>query len=115
MRTPAGLNMKKISFTTKKSIEKKGYPTSSYHYPSAHEEADLAEENRYPKGYREMKKVDQTIPKGQLAGTHTRSGKIKISEKVPVSHRNEVALHEFVEWKANKRMCKKCKKTKSEH
>jgi len=62
-----------------------------------------------------MQKVDDKIAKGELAGTHTKSGKIKVSEKVPPAQRKEVAYHEFVEWKDDKGKCAKCRKAKSKH
>jgi hypothetical protein len=96
-------------------ITKKGYPTSSSHYPTAHEKADKVEKAAYPKGYKQMQKVDDKLGKRELAGTHTKSGKIEVSKKVPPKDRNEVALHEFVEWKEDKKLCAKCKKPIQSH
>lgn len=96
-------------------IERKGYPTASAKYKTAHEQADKKEKKKFPKGYKKMQKVDNKIPKKELAGTHTKSGKIKVSKKVPPAQRKEVAYHEFVEWKDDKGICAKCGKKKSVH
>jgi hypothetical protein len=96
-------------------IKIKGYPVKSKNYKTAHDEADNAEKKKYPKQYKNMKKIDAKLPKGEYSGTHTRKGKIEISKKVPKKDRKTVALHEFVEWKADKRLCAKCLRGKSKH
>ena len=84
-------------FRVVEKIRDKGFPTSAKGYATAHEKADKVEKSTYPKGYQEMKKVDRALPKGQLAGKNTKSGKIEVSKKVPPKLRKEVALHEKVE------------------
>ena len=107
-----GLLMK---YKVEKKIARNGYPTASRHYKSAHEQADVAEKKKYPVGYKKMQKVDDKISKKELAGTHTKSGKIIVSKKVPKSLRKEVAYHEFVEWEHDPKLCKKCRKSMAAH
>lgn len=90
-----------------KNIKEKGFPTSSKYYPTAHKAADKAEKKAYPKGYEDMKKVDKRIEsknKHAMAGKNLKSGVIEVSEKVPKSHRKEVALHEKRELQAIKKL-----------
>jgi hypothetical protein len=87
-----------------KFIKRKGYPTSAKKYPEAHSEASVKEKKKYPTGYKEMKNIDSKLPQNELAGTHTKSGKITISKKVPRKLRSEVAYHEKEELKASKRL-----------
>lgn len=89
-----------------KKIVKKGFPTTSKHYIEAHAEADNAERRKYPKAYKDMKKVDSKLSKNELSGKNTKSGKIIISSKVPKKDRKDVALHERTESKAIKRLSK---------
>jgi hypothetical protein len=105
--------MRKIKVVSK--IKKKGYPTAEKDYATSHEKADKVEKKTYPKGYKKMQKVDDKIPKGELAGTHSKKGKIEISKKVPKKLRKEVATHEYVEWKEDQKLCAKCKKPKRGH
>ena len=96
-------------------IKKKGYPTASAHYKTAHERADKLEKKKYPKGYAIMKRVDDRLKKNELAGSHTRSGKIEVSRKVPLRERREVAYHEFKEWQKDHGKCAICHKSKASH
>jgi len=91
-------------------IEKRGFPTSSPLYRKAHAAANKAEKKSYPKGFKKMEKVDNKLPKHQLAGTNKRSGKIEVSKKVPPKYRKEVALHEKVESKTFRKLMSKSKK-----
>jgi hypothetical protein len=84
-------------------LKDKGFPTSSSRYKSAHEQADKAEKSAYPKGYQQLKKIDAKLPKHELAGKNTRSGKIEVSSKVPSKLRPEVAFHEKTENKILRR------------
>lgn len=92
--------MARIKFKVVDHIVQGGFPTSSPHYQSAHRQADKAEKAAYPRGYQAMKHIDMGLPKGELAGKNTRSGKIEVSSRVPPRYRAEVALHEKVESKA---------------
>lgn len=86
------------SFKVVKKIPKKGFPTSSKFYQSAHRAADKIEKKRNPKEYQAMKKVDNKLAKNELAGKNFPSGKIEISAKVPKKYRSLVANnHERVE------------------
>lgn len=87
-------------FKLVKELNDKGFPTHSPKYASAHEKANKVEKKAYPKGYKEMQKVDRKLSKHELAGKNERSGKIEVSKKVPKHLREEVALHEKVENKA---------------
>lgn len=101
-----------MKYKVVRTIKRKGYPTASPRYKEAHSEADKVEKKKYPKGYQKLKKLDKSLKSDQLIGTHTKAGKIKVSKRVPRKERAEVATHEFVEWKADKRLCRKCKKAK---
>lgn len=85
-------------------IKRRGFPTSSGEYKTAHAEADNAEKKKFPKGYNELKKIDKRIGKNELVGKNTRSGNILVEKKVPKKMRKEVAYHEKVENKAIKRL-----------
>lgn len=92
--------------TIKTKLVNRGYPTDSKNYREAHAEADNAERKRYPKAYKDMKRVDSKLSRNELSGKNTRSGKIEISKKVPKRDRADVALHERTEHKALKRLAK---------
>lgn len=87
------------SYHTEKYISDAGYPIhpDKEAYEKAHAKANKAEKKAFPKGYEKMKKVDAKLGKHELAGKNTKTGKIKVSEKVPKKLRAEVALHEKVE------------------
>lgn len=92
------------------NIKRKGFPTSSKKYKTAHAEATRAEKKKFPaKNYNKLKHLDYSVPKNELIGKNTKSGKIEISKKVPKKLRAEVAFHERVENKAIKRLIKKRK------
>lgn len=95
-----GRYMKNLDYRLVKKIKRKGYPV-------AHSEADNEGKKLNPKKYKDMKKLS----KNKLAGTHTKSGKITISKKVPKSDREDVAFHEFEQ----ARLCKKCGLSKISH
>ena len=86
----------------------KKFPLSSKEYSTAHRAANKAEKSKYPKGFRELTRLEHHLGKGELLGKSTKSGKIEVSSKVPKKNRNEVALHEIVENKKIKQLCKKC-------
>lgn len=86
-----------MKFKLVDEIKKKGFPTSSKKYPYAHRKADESEKKKYPKGYKEMKKVDNKLKVRELAGKNLKSGKIEVSKKVPRKFRKEVAFHEMRE------------------
>jgi hypothetical protein len=104
-----------IKYKVVSKIKRKGYPTASKDYHKVHEDADYHEKKASPKEYKEMKNVDSKIKANELAGTHNVRGNIKVSKKVPPSLRDDVARHEFAEWKDDRRLCAKCKKSKRSH
>lgn len=84
-------------YKTVNKLERKGFPTDKKKYPEAHEAADKKEKKKFGKGYEKMKKVDDKLKKGELAGKNFKSGKIEVSKKVPKNLRKEVAYHEKIE------------------
>lgn len=101
----------KLSYKVVKSIPEKGYPTKGANYHDAHMDANDAEKRVYgKKAFKETLKTDKKLPPHQQAATHTRGGKIKISDKVPKKERQEDALHEMVEYKNQSKASKKTKK-----
>lgn len=90
-------------------IKRKGFPTSSGEYKTAHAEADNAEKKKFPKGYVKLKKIDKKVKSNELVGKNTRNGNVFIEKKVPKKMRSEVAYHEKEENKAIKRLSKKSK------
>jgi hypothetical protein len=87
-----------------KKIKEKGYPVNSKEYKEAHAEADQQEKKRYAKGYLRLKKIEKKMSPNTLMGTHTKKGEKKIAKIVPKSLRKEVAYHEDVEFKNDKRL-----------
>jgi hypothetical protein len=106
---------KKLKYSTVDKILWEKYPMGSRRYHDAHRDANREEKKEYPKGYQQMKKVDDELPDDEYSGTHNRKGKIEVSKKVPPKDREEVALHEFVEWKHDPKRCKICGKDKQSH
>lgn len=84
-------------------LTKPGYPYMQKDYAKVNSEADTDEKKKSPKGYRQMKKVDASLPKGEFAATISKNGKVKISSKVPKSLRKEAAEHDRDELKRMKR------------
>lgn len=84
-------------YEVKPKIKARDFPITDRDYPKAHRKADEVEKKTYPSGYEKMKKIDRELPKDELAGKNTKSGKIEVSSKVPSKFRKEVALHEKVE------------------
>lgn len=91
MKTP------KIKITNK--ISDKGYPTYNSCYKQAHKRANQKEIQQY--GKRRFNKLNSIIknliPKGELAGKHTKQNIILISNKIPLKYRNQVKFHELIE------------------
>jgi len=96
-----------MKFKIEKKITKKGFPTSSKGYKNAHEQADREEKKKFPKGYEKLKKLDEKLPKRELIGKNTKSGKIEVNKIVPKNLRQEVAFHEKMESKQLKKLRKK--------
>jgi len=82
----------------KNKLKDVGFPTHDKKYKSAHEEATKKEKSNFPrKDYNQLKHLDESMPKGELIGKNTKSGKVEVSKKVPRKLRDEVAYHEKVE------------------
>lgn len=80
-------------------ITKKGFPTSSKKYPYAHRKANEAEKQKFGiRNFKALEKVIQKrIPVGELAGTHTKTGQIRISKRIPKKYHAEIERHERIE------------------
>jgi hypothetical protein len=87
--------------------DKSPSPTRDKNYRVAHSEADNAERRKYPKAYKDMKKIDGKLGKHELVGKNFKSGKIEIESKVPKKDRKDVSLHERTERKALNRLDRK--------
>lgn len=76
-----------------------GFPTSSKKYPYAHRKANEAEKQKYgTRNFKALEKVIQKrLPIGELAGTHTKEGQIRISKRIPKKYRAEIEHHERIE------------------
>jgi len=85
---------------TVKKIVKKGWPTSSKHYPYAHKVANKLEKKHVgAKKYHAFNKwIAKHIPKGQLAGKTTRNGRVEVASIVPKKYRWELRFHEKTEY-----------------
>lgn len=83
-----------------------GFPCSSRHYKTAHEEASKSEKKKFPKGYAELKKDERHLGKHELMGTNKKSGKIEVEKKFKKYDR-EISYHESQESKNIKRLEKK--------
>lgn len=82
------------------------YPRNSKKYPRAHRKASQLEKLKF--GAPQFKAlntfINKHIPRGELAGDNTKSGRIWVSGRIPVKFRNyrfrpEIAFHEKVERK----------------
>ena len=80
-------------------ISSKSYPRTSKCYTHAHQRANRAEIKKYGKQrFDKLNKLIKTlIPKGELAGKHTKSGIIQLSTKIPKRYRNQIKFHELIE------------------
>lgn len=86
-------------------ISNKGYPVHDKKYQSSHRYADKVEKKADPKAYKEINKMDRKLKPNELAGKHTKSGKIEINRKYTKNHdgisgkriERNLALHERVE------------------
>ena len=89
-----------------KNISSKGYPYHDKNYREAHEEADVAEKKKFPKGYSALKKKEKSLGKTELMGTNKKSGKIEVEKKFK-KNAMEIAFHEAKEHKALGRLSRK--------
>ncbi len=81
------------------SISNKGYPTNNKCYTNAHKKANEAEIEKYgKKRFDELNTlINKILPKGELAGSHTKNGIIKRSDKIPKKYWKQIDFHEEVE------------------
>lgn len=83
----------------KPKVTNKGYPINNRCYRGAHQKANKAEKEQY--GKQRFNKlntlINELIPKGELAGKHTKQGTIILSSKIPKKYRNQVKFHELIE------------------
>jgi len=91
-----------------KKLSDKGYPYHNFHYKTAHEEADVKEKKKFPRGYEKLKHIEKKLQKNELMGTNKRSGKIEVEKKFN-RYEKEIAYHEKEEHKNLKRLEKKNK------
>ena len=92
------MSRKKAPYKLVKRIKSKGWPVSSHKYRKAHKEADKRERKRFGKRrFKEVEAIAKKIPKGELAGKHTKTGKVIISKRVPEKYRSQIAYHERTE------------------
>lgn len=96
------------SETFKRKLSDNGFPTHNKHYATAHEEADVAEKQRFPKGYKKLKHEVRELGKHELMGKNTKSGKIEVESKFK-RNAKEIAFHERTEHKNLQRLAKKGK------
>lgn len=89
----------KCTYVLDNKIKDDGFPTHPKKpYQRAHREADKKEKAKFgARDYDKLKRIDNKLPKHELAGKNTRSGKIEVSKKVAPKLRPEVAYHEMVE------------------
>lgn len=80
-------------------ISNKGYPTNNKCYQQAHQRANKAEIKKYgKKRFNELNNlINKVIPKNELAGSHTKTGIRKRSEKIPKKYWKQIDFHELVE------------------
>ena len=95
---------KKKSYILKPRIKSSGYPVHtpsgkvSSKWKKAHPAANRAALKRF--GSKTAKKVATLVkktPQDELLGSHTKSGKILISKRVPKKLRHAIVFHEKVE------------------
>jgi hypothetical protein len=85
-----------------KKLSDHGYPYHSKHYLVAHEEADVVEKKKFPKGYEHLKHAEKHLGKHELMGTNKKSGKIEVEKKFK-KYSKEIGYHEAQEHKNLKR------------
>jgi hypothetical protein len=86
-----------------KKLSDRGYPYHSKYYKTAHSEADKSEKNKFPRGYKKLKKMEKKLDKHELMGTNKKSGKIEVEKKFK-KYSKEIGYHEAQEHKNLKRL-----------
>jgi hypothetical protein len=80
-------------------IKATGYPVGEPGYKQAHIAANTAEKETFgARKYNALEKeISRKIPPGELAGSHTKTGIIKVSKKIPKKYHSEIIVHEKTE------------------
>lgn len=80
-------------------IKIKGYPVGECGYEEAHTAANQEELRQHgKKKFHALKKIiDKKIPVDELAGSHTKTGTILVSKKIPAKYHKEIVTHEKYE------------------
>ena len=88
-------------FEVVKNIYDGHFPRTSRKYPRSHRRSSGLEKRRFgAKAFKNLTRIIQRkIPKGQLAGTNTKRGKLEVNKRIPPKFRPEVGFHEGVESK----------------
>lgn len=86
--------------TEAEHIPRRGYPTNHPKYREAHQHANKEEKKEYgEEKYEALKEsIDKKIPKGELAGSNTPTGRIIVHEKLNKDEKAQVAYHEMREY-----------------
>ena len=93
-----------MSYKIVPKIKRKGWPTSSKKWKKAHSEANKYERKRFGKrAFKAVQKIVESMPQDELLGTHTKTGKIRISKRVPKKYRPQIAAHERFEHRIMKK------------
>jgi hypothetical protein len=94
-------------------IKRKGWPTTSKKWRKAHNEANKHERKRFGKrAFKAVQKIVERMPPDELLGTHTKTGKIRISSRVPKKYRPQIAAHERFEHRLMRGKKKRIKRRK---
>ena len=86
-------------------IPSKGWPVDNKCYTEGHKEGQEAEKRYYgEERYKELNEhIRKVVPAGQLAGSHTKEGKILIHKNIDPKYHCQIIQHERAE---HKRMMK---------
>lgn len=81
------------------SIPEEGFPVTGKGYHAGHKAGQEAEKDEYgePRAKEFDKHINEVIPEGELAGSHTRDGKILISKKIDPEYHGQLIVHERTE------------------
>lgn len=97
-----------MPYTLVKRIRRSGWPVFtpsgkvSKKWEKSHQSANKAVLKRF--GSKVAKKVNKIkVPRSELLGSHTKSGKISISKRVPKKLRPAIELHERIEHRLMKK------------
>lgn len=87
-----------MTYKIVKRIIRKGWPTTSKAWRKSHHEANKKEKARFgKKAFAKVQRIIDKMPKNELLGSHTKTGKIRISSRVPEENRAQIEYHERIE------------------